>query len=62
MLRYFEHVFPLPGHYRLAYWKDGEPNYRRFFDISTLIGRPGRGSGDLRGDARGAAPAWWPRA
>jgi malto-oligosyltrehalose synthase len=38
VLRYFEHVFPLPGHYRLAYWKDGEPNYRRFFDISTLIG------------------------
>jgi maltooligosyltrehalose synthase len=38
VLRYFEHVFPLPGHYRLAYWKSGEPNYRRFFDISTLIG------------------------
>jgi (1->4)-alpha-D-glucan 1-alpha-D-glucosylmutase len=37
-LRYFGHRFPLPGdHYRLAHWREG-PNYRRFFDISTLIG------------------------
>jgi (1->4)-alpha-D-glucan 1-alpha-D-glucosylmutase len=36
--RYHEHVFPRDGHYRLAYWREGEPNYRRFFDISTLIG------------------------
>ncbi|MCW2885877.1 MAG: malto-oligosyltrehalose synthase [Streptosporangiaceae bacterium] len=37
-LHYFGHRFPLPGdHYRLAYWREG-PNYRRFFDISTLIG------------------------
>ena len=54
MLRYFEHVLPLwPGtarlpmrglleaqHYRLAWWRDAaaELNWRRFFDISTLIG------------------------
>jgi (1->4)-alpha-D-glucan 1-alpha-D-glucosylmutase len=53
VLRYFEHVLPLrPGtarpmrglleaqHYRLAWWRDGaaELNWRRFFDISTLIG------------------------
>ncbi|MCW2917519.1 MAG: malto-oligosyltrehalose synthase [Actinomycetia bacterium] len=38
VLRYFGHTFPLPDdHYRLAYWREG-PNYRRFFDISTLIG------------------------
>ena len=53
-LRYFEHVLPLwPGtsrlpmrglleaqHYRLAWWRDAaaELNWRRFFDISTLIG------------------------
>jgi len=53
-LRYFEHVLPLwPGtarlpirglleaqHYRLAWWQDAaaELNWRRFFDISTLIG------------------------
>jgi (1->4)-alpha-D-glucan 1-alpha-D-glucosylmutase len=53
-LRYFEQVLPLwPGtarlpmrglleaqHYRLAWWRDAaaELNWRRFFDISTLIG------------------------
>jgi (1->4)-alpha-D-glucan 1-alpha-D-glucosylmutase len=53
-LRYFEQVLPLsPGtarlpmrglleaqHYRLAWWQDAaaELNWRRFFDISTLIG------------------------
>jgi (1->4)-alpha-D-glucan 1-alpha-D-glucosylmutase len=38
VLRYHEHVFPLPAdHYRLGYWREG-PNYRRFFEISTLIG------------------------
>ncbi|MGI8328716.1 malto-oligosyltrehalose synthase [Actinomadura scrupuli] len=37
-LHYFGHRFPLPDdHYRLAYWREG-PNYRRFFEISTLIG------------------------
>jgi malto-oligosyltrehalose synthase len=38
VVRYHEHVFPRDGHYRLAYWRDARPNYRRFFDISTLIG------------------------
>jgi (1->4)-alpha-D-glucan 1-alpha-D-glucosylmutase len=54
VLRYFEHVLPLrPGtarlpvrelldaqHYRLTWWRDGdsELNWRRFFDITTLIG------------------------
>jgi (1->4)-alpha-D-glucan 1-alpha-D-glucosylmutase len=53
-LRYFNHVLPLwPGtarlpvprlleaqHYRLAWWRDAaaELNWRRFFDIATLIG------------------------
>jgi (1->4)-alpha-D-glucan 1-alpha-D-glucosylmutase len=53
-LRYFDHVLPLrPGtaglpvpelveaqHYRLACWQDAasELNWRRFFDITTLIG------------------------
>ncbi|MDR3068052.1 MAG: malto-oligosyltrehalose synthase, partial [Cellulomonas sp.] len=53
VLRYGPHVFPVrPGtedlpltdlldaqHYRLAYWRvaDEELNYRRFFDISSLI-------------------------
>ena len=53
-LRYFEQVLPLwPGtarlpmrglleaqHYRLAWWRDAasELNWRRFFDISALIG------------------------
>ena len=53
-LRYFDHVLPLrPGtarlpmrglleaqHYRLAWWRDAatELNWRRFFDIATLIG------------------------
>jgi (1->4)-alpha-D-glucan 1-alpha-D-glucosylmutase len=54
VLRYFDHCLPLrPGtsrlpmsgllesqHYRLAYWRDAttELNWRRFFDITTLIG------------------------
>jgi (1->4)-alpha-D-glucan 1-alpha-D-glucosylmutase len=54
VLRYFDHVFPvragteglpLPDlldaqHYRLAYWglADEELNYRRFFDVDTLVG------------------------
>ena len=54
VLRYFDHVLPLwPGtarlpmrgllesqHYRLASWQDAatELNWRRFFDIATLIG------------------------
>ncbi|MEU8142682.1 malto-oligosyltrehalose synthase [Nonomuraea sp. NPDC048901] len=37
VLRYHEHVFPHPGHYRLVDWRQG-PGYRRFFDVSTLIG------------------------
>lgn len=53
VLRYFEHTFPVrPGteqlpltqllqqqHYRLAYWRvaDEELNYRRFFDVGTLV-------------------------
>jgi (1->4)-alpha-D-glucan 1-alpha-D-glucosylmutase len=54
VVRYYDHVFPLrPGtaglplaelldaqHYRLAFWRTGirELNWRRFFDVSTLIG------------------------
>jgi (1->4)-alpha-D-glucan 1-alpha-D-glucosylmutase len=37
VLRYHEHAFPHPGHYRLADWREG-PGYRRFFDVSSLIG------------------------
>ncbi|MEZ7128107.1 malto-oligosyltrehalose synthase [Nonomuraea sp. AD125B] len=37
VLRYHEHTFPHPGHYRLVDWRQG-PGYRRFFDVSTLIG------------------------
>lgn len=37
VLRYHEHAFPHPGHYRLVDWREG-PGYRRFFDVSTLIG------------------------
>ncbi len=53
VLRYFDHVLPLrPGtaglplddllraqHYRLAHWRDGatELNWRRFFDVTSLI-------------------------
>lgn len=53
VLRYFDHVFPVrPGtedlplpelldrqYYRLAHWRvgDEELNYRRFFDIDTLV-------------------------
>lgn len=52
-LRYHDHVFPVRAgteqlplaelverqHYRLAYWKvaDEELNYRRFFDVGTLV-------------------------
>jgi (1->4)-alpha-D-glucan 1-alpha-D-glucosylmutase len=54
LLRYFDHTFPVrPGtenlpmeslvdqqHYRLAYWRVGneELNYRRFFDVGSLVG------------------------
>ena len=48
VVRYFDHEFPLaPGtdkldaqHYRLAHWQvaNEELNYRRFFDVTTLIG------------------------
>jgi (1->4)-alpha-D-glucan 1-alpha-D-glucosylmutase len=54
VLRYGDHVFPVRAgtehlplvalldaqHYRLAYWglADEELNYRRFFDIDTLVG------------------------
>jgi (1->4)-alpha-D-glucan 1-alpha-D-glucosylmutase len=53
VLRYFEHVFPVRAgtedlplvelverqHYRLAFWRvgDEELNYRRFFDVGTLV-------------------------
>ncbi|MBG0828272.1 malto-oligosyltrehalose synthase [Planomonospora sp. ID67723] len=38
VLRYHDHVFPLPDtHYRLVDWREG-PGYRRFFDVSSLIG------------------------
>ena len=54
VVRYYDHVFPVrPGtedleleelldrqHYQLAYWRsaDDELNYRRFFDVDTLLG------------------------
>jgi malto-oligosyltrehalose synthase len=54
VLRYFDHMFPLRAgtfglpieeladaqHYQLAYWRDttAKLNWRRFFDITTLIG------------------------
>ena len=48
VVRYFDHAFPLaPGtekleaqHYRLAFWRtaNDELNYRRFFDVTSLIG------------------------
>lgn len=38
VLRYHDHVFPLPDdHYRLVSFREG-PGYRRFFDVSSLIG------------------------
>lgn len=53
VLRYYDHVLPVRAgtenlplndlldrqHYRLAYWKvaDEELNYRRFFDVGTLV-------------------------
>ncbi|MGJ6962476.1 malto-oligosyltrehalose synthase [Streptosporangium sp. G11] len=38
VLRYHDHEFPLPDtHYRLVDWRRG-PGYRRFFDVSSLIG------------------------
>ncbi len=53
VLRYFDHVFPVRAgteslplaelverqHYRLAHWRvgDEEINYRRFFDVGTLV-------------------------
>lgn len=52
VLAYYDHRFPLrPGtehlplpdlleqqHYRLAHWRSGQVNYRRFFDVDALIG------------------------
>ncbi len=54
VLRYYDHVFPVRDgtedmeleellgaqNYRLAYWRiaDEELNYRRFFDVDTLLG------------------------
>jgi (1->4)-alpha-D-glucan 1-alpha-D-glucosylmutase len=48
LVRYYDHEFPLADgtstldeqHYRLAHWRTGndEVNYRRFFDITTLMG------------------------
>ena len=54
VIRYYEHVLPVrPGtetldlepllaaqHFRLAFWRlaDEELNYRRFFDVDTLVG------------------------
>lgn len=37
VLRYHDHEFPYPGYYRLVDWREG-PGYRRFFDVSSLIG------------------------
>ncbi|GIH74703.1 malto-oligosyltrehalose synthase [Planobispora longispora] len=38
VLRYHDHVFPRADtHYRLVDWRRG-PGYRRFFDVSSLIG------------------------
>ncbi|WP_406318262.1 malto-oligosyltrehalose synthase [Streptosporangium sp. NBC_01639] len=38
VLRYHDHEFPYPDtHYRLVDWRQG-PGYRRFFDVSSLIG------------------------
>ncbi|MFC4057367.1 malto-oligosyltrehalose synthase [Planomonospora corallina] len=38
VLRYHDHAFPWPDtHYRLVDWRQG-PGYRRFFDVSSLIG------------------------
>ncbi|GAA5071680.1 (1-_4)-alpha-D-glucan 1-alpha-D-glucosylmutase [Thermocatellispora tengchongensis] len=38
VLRYHDHEFPLPDdHYRLVSFREG-PGYRRFFDVSSLIG------------------------
>jgi (1->4)-alpha-D-glucan 1-alpha-D-glucosylmutase len=48
LVRYYDHEFPMAQgtftldeqHYRLAHWRTGndEVNYRRFFDITTLMG------------------------
>jgi (1->4)-alpha-D-glucan 1-alpha-D-glucosylmutase len=48
LVRYYEHEFPMAQgtltldeqHYRLAHWRTGndELNYRRFFDVTTLMG------------------------
>ncbi|WP_327087092.1 malto-oligosyltrehalose synthase [Nonomuraea sp. NBC_01738] len=37
VLRYYDQEFPHPGHYTLAHYTEG-PGYRRFFDVSSLIG------------------------
>ncbi|MEV5746787.1 malto-oligosyltrehalose synthase [Actinoallomurus sp. NPDC052308] len=38
VLRYHDHVFPRQGRYRAVHWREPDLNYRRFFDISSLIG------------------------
>ncbi|MBW3562304.1 MAG: malto-oligosyltrehalose synthase [Actinobacteria bacterium] len=53
VLRYHDHTLPLAPdtdttgpvekvldqqHYRLDHWRTGRPNYRRFFDITDLVG------------------------
>jgi (1->4)-alpha-D-glucan 1-alpha-D-glucosylmutase len=48
LVRYYDHEFPMAQgtltldeqHYRLAHWRTGndELNYRRFFDVTTLMG------------------------
>jgi (1->4)-alpha-D-glucan 1-alpha-D-glucosylmutase len=48
LIRYYDHEFPMAQgtftldeqHYRLAHWRTGndELNYRRFFDVTTLMG------------------------
>ena len=64
VLRYYDHVLPLRDgvadlplgvllaqqHYRLTDWHDAatQLNYRRFFDVDSLIARPGRGPGRVR--------------
>ena len=71
VLRYFDHVLPVrPGtaglplpdlleaqHYRLAYWRDAatELNWRRFFDITSLIAIRVEDPGVFARDPRGCS-------
>ena len=38
-VRYYDHSYPVSTHYRLCWWRLGteELNYRRFFDVTSLI-------------------------